>query len=75
MVSFFLSNTNCIISYEVSGIRSETGLYSEVYLTPNNVIIGDPYYGYYCYNPQTLYQQLYKWEYYLNLIRIKMKYS
>ena len=46
----FLTNANYHISYERRGSRGGTGLHSEVYLSPNHIVIGDPYFGYYCYD-------------------------
>ena len=47
----FLSNANLTISYEQGGVNSGGGLNSTVFLTSKNIIAGDNYLGYHCFDP------------------------
>ena len=46
----FLGNTLSNIRFEEGGNRLGAGINSLVYITPENIIAGDPYFGYHCYD-------------------------
>jgi hypothetical protein len=46
----FLGNARCNILYESGGSASISGMNSAVYLTDGNLIAGDPFFGYHCYD-------------------------
>ena len=48
----FLGNANITISYEQGGMSSSRGMNSSVFLTSNNIIAGDNYFGYHCYDQE-----------------------
>ena len=46
----FLGNANITISYEQGGMSSGRGINSSIFLTSNNIIAGDNFFGYHCYD-------------------------